>query len=49
MFPGANFATITIDWNQPDPVISLRAHNDQGQPQFQHEIKLSTLQPSTTP
>jgi alkaline phosphatase D len=42
---GDNFGMVNIDWNKPDPVISLQVIDDEGDINIQRKIRLSTLQP----
>lgn len=42
-FGGLNFGTITVDWNRPDPVVTLQAHDVNGNVQFEHRVGLSEL------
>jgi alkaline phosphatase D len=42
---GDNFGMVTIDWNKPDPLISLQVLDDEGDVNIQRKIRLSTLQP----
>lgn len=42
---GDNFGMVELDWNKPDPVISLQVIDDEGDVNIQRKIRLSTLQP----
>jgi alkaline phosphatase D len=42
---GDNFGMVKIDWEKPDPVISLQVVDDEGDINIQRKIRLSTLQP----
>jgi alkaline phosphatase D len=42
-YPHPNFATVEIDWDQPDPLISLSAHDHEGNPRIHFKLPLSTL------
>ncbi|MFH0952936.1 MAG: alkaline phosphatase D family protein [Verrucomicrobiota bacterium] len=43
-FPGANFGLISIDWDAPDPVITLEIRDEAGAVRLQHQFNLSSLQ-----
>ena len=40
---GDNFGLITIDWDQPDPQISLQIRDVDGDITIQQKIRLSTI------
>lgn len=40
-----SFGTLAIDWDTPDPALTVSAHDVNGNIQFTHQIKLSELQP----
>jgi alkaline phosphatase D len=42
-FGGINFGTVEIDWQPPDPVITLAARGLDGKATFTHRIRLSEL------
>lgn len=41
----ANFGSIVIDWDKPDPLVRLQVRDDQGGVVLQQRLKLSDLQP----
>jgi alkaline phosphatase D len=43
-FNGFNFGTIEVNWDEPDPKISLRIHDVDGNPRRVHVVPLSHLQ-----
>lgn len=43
-FNELNFGTVVIDWDEPDPEITLRIHDVKGNTQFEHRLSLSRLQ-----
>ncbi|MDH3585390.1 MAG: alkaline phosphatase D family protein, partial [Phycisphaerae bacterium] len=45
-YRGTNFGTIEVDWEQADPGIALRAHDERGKPVLEHRLTLSRLQPA---
>lgn len=42
---GDNFGLIAIDWDRPDPVISLQVRDEDGDVRIQQKINLSVLRP----
>ncbi len=40
-----NFGLITVDWDNPDPLITLEIRDEEGKTRIRHEIRLSILQP----
>lgn len=40
---GDNFGLVTIDWNQPDPLIRLEVHDDDGDVVIRQKLPLSRL------
>lgn len=45
VYPYPNYGTIEIDWDQPDPTIYLRIHDEKGRGVIEHLVRLSELQP----
>ena len=41
----ANFGTILIDWDQPDPFVRLQVRDEKGGVVLQHRVKLKELRP----
>lgn len=44
---GNNFGMVAIDWNRPDPLISLQIRDESGDITIQEKLPLSVLQPGT--
>ena len=44
-YGGINFGTIEFAW-EPEPAVTLRSHNIEGEVVFEHRIRLSELKPS---
>ena len=43
LYAGDNFGLITVDWNLPDPLVTLEVRDDHGKSQIRHETPLSLL------
>jgi hypothetical protein len=44
MFHGNNFATLLIDWDQPDPTVRLQVRDEAGELMLQERFPLSVVQ-----
>ncbi len=44
-YGGLNFGTLEFDWEREDPELTLTTHDRDGNPVFQHKVRLSELRP----
>jgi len=43
---GNNFGLVTVDWERPDPLVSLQIRDEVGDITIQQKLPLSVLQPA---
>ena len=43
VYRGENFGLVTVDWDQPDPLVGLRVLGADGRPVITHDVRLSEL------
>ena len=44
VYTGDNFGLVTIDWEKPDPLITLEIRSDRGETVIQHSFSLRAIQ-----